>query len=200
MSKPVLNIPLELMHTAPEFMVEHGIEHVPVIEIDSKSKAESVVGVITSEAVFEFMVKLRGIPPIFGGESEQKTVKTIGVLSGDGSLFRMLDSVFHNSHYINVDRYKFAGFDITKVAANVDAMIIDIDEIKNRIWLPIIKTAVTEEDPENVFVVYTPELHEDAEDALRALEVKGLLEVYAKPLNLTQLTVDLEKAWANKSQ
>ena len=196
MKKPVKSLPLELMHNAPEFMLQNDIEHVPITEYSKSTDSQNVIGVITSDSVFEFMVKLRGIPPIFGGETQATRRHTLGVLSGDGATFRLLHSVFKNSKYINVERLHFSGFDMAKDAGELDALILDIDEVQDRTWLPIIKSAVTQEKPENVFVVYTPEQHANAQNALKQLEIKGVLEIYTKPLDLTQLTVDLEKAWA----
>jgi hypothetical protein len=164
--------------------------------LNKSTGRQDVIGVITSDIVFEYMVRMRRIPPIFGGQSQQTKRRIIGVLSGDGAAFRLLHSVFRNSKYIDVQRFQFAKFDIVKEAPELDALIVDIDDVKDRIWLPIIKTAVTAENPENVFIAYTPEQHENAKGALKQLETKGLLEVYTKPLNLTQLTVDLEHAWA----
>ena len=195
MSRPVKTLSLGMVHAAPEFMIKNKFEHVPITEKDPESGQEQVVGIVTSEAIFEFMVKLRGLPPIFGGETVRRTRKTIGVLGADGSVFRLFQSVYSKSFYVSVERFRFSGFDLEKVAQDIDVLILDIDEVENRVWIPVVKSVLANPDLETVFLAYAPGGHEKILDGLKKMETSGFVRLYEKPLDLSKVTVDLEKLW-----
>lgn len=196
MSQPVKTLSLNLIHASPEYMLKHRVEHIPITEVDEEQEYEKVIGIVTSESIFEFMVKLRGLPPIFGGETVRRTRKRIGVLGADGSVYRLFHAIYSRSFYVDVERYRFAHFDLEKVADEVDVLLLDIDNIENRVWLPIVKSVLLNPNLETVYLIYSPDLHTDVSGGLKKIEVSGILKLYEKPLDLSTITIGLEKLWA----
>ncbi|MEZ4871961.1 MAG: CBS domain-containing protein [Bdellovibrionales bacterium] len=196
MTKKLKTLPLRLMDTAPEFMKQNNISHLPIVELNRNTGREEVVGMVTTRNIFDFAVGHRGLPPIFGGPPVKKTRKIIGILSPDGMTFRILEKVFSRSKYVGTQRFRFSSFDFIEVAKQVDALVVDIDGMEKRVWFPIVEAAAQNPDLESVCIVFDNKKHENLEDKLEPLEALGFFKLYEKPLNLTLLITDLEKRWA----
>ncbi len=195
MSSPVRTLSVELMHTAPEFMIRYNVSHVPIKDYSAEAKKSVIVGIITSKSLFEYVVRLRDLPPLFGGNLTRKHRKTIGILSADGTLLKTMNSIFAHSVYVDVERFRFSQFNLEQVTEKISALLIDLDETETRLWLPITKDVVKLSCLGNVFILYSKSKHKDAEKFLAALEVSGLVQLYRKPLNLSKLITDLETLW-----
>ena len=198
MSRPVKTLPLNMIHLVGEFMVQNNIRHVPIM---SKSQGGELVGVVTSKAVFEAMVRLRGMPPIFGETSQDQGRRLLGILSPDGSTYNTFEKIFDQSHHIDVQRIYFANMqtkgELHRACEACDALIIDIDEAPVKEWVDIVKQFILEPGLEIVCLVYSREKHKpEVLKVVETLEGSGQAIIHQKPMDMAQILLELEGSWS----
>ena len=191
MSQPVKSLPLELIHTVPEFMHQNSMHHVPIHSKDPITDEDKIIGIVHSDSIFEEYVKNRHLFPLFTEKQPSQKRKIIGVLSVESATYQLTKSIFSQSRYIDVERLRFSQFNLARKADELDALILDIDETKNRQWFPIIKELAAHPGLEYVICTYSPELHEDVHPLFKNLSTSGILRVYEKPIQISEFTTAL---------
>jgi CBS domain-containing protein len=196
MSTPVITIDVAQLSNAPKVMLKEGIEHLPIV--DQSGNKDKIIGVVTSRAIFEFAAQTGSLPSIISGKSEKRGRKTLGVLSPDGSTYSLMKNVYRALDQVDVDRYQFTKFDFVRDSKKIDALILDIDNIEERISKKILSEVIKHPETEVVFVVTNKLESSQYLRDIRKIESHGLLKIFQKPLDLSRLTVELEQNWINQ--
>ncbi len=203
MSHPIQVLSIDLIHKAPEFMVANGIRRVPIMTRKNSLDINEFIGVVTAESLLQEFVDSRSIPLFTPPNLLNISEKTIGVLSGDGELYRNLSKLFYDSDKVRVQRIPFGKMksinEVKYYAQNSDAIIVDIDDTPKHSWVQLVREFNQNPDLETVVVAYSPEKHEATTVSLMsALKSQGTFLVYEKPLNISQLLRALEDEWVSK--
>ncbi len=200
MNRKFKTLPLGLIQTAPEFMRDHGLKHVPITHMETTKKVLEVVGIVTLSALYEQIVRLRGLPNLFPTSNNYKKRRLLGVASPDGSLWQLMEKVFSDSPQIDVRRYRFAELQnnasLQSVSEECDALILDIDDAPDRYWRPTAEFMSKNKGLEFLGIAMTEKSSDERLDILSALEQQGVVHLYKKPIDITKIVLSLEKFWA----
>mgnify|MGYP002820674625 FL=1 len=198
MSRNLKTINIDMIHSAPEFLVRNKLGHAPVVSINEQTQKHEIVGVVQQESLFQHIVKTRELPDIYETPNTRAVKRRlVGVLCGDGALFHLVDSVFREAQHIGVQRYRFGQFDLERVSNDVDALAVDLDGIPKRNWLPIVKEIVAHPGLEHVIVTYNPKTFEGEKSLFEKLQVNGYLKVIEKPFIVSQLIRSVLNSWSS---
>lgn len=196
MKRPLHMLTLSNAHMAGEYMIKHSLRHVPIVE---KSGVErKLVGVITMKQLFKDMVR----SGVFGhsfetGAAFHKTFR-VGLLSPDGSSFFKFQKFFKKLPKFAVDRLWMTKMrtekEMDQAAQFYDLVLFDIDSVEKKNWLPVIEYFNHNADLLSFGIIFTPMLHpKNLVNLLKKLRVSGRFYIYAKPLDLSDLLLDIEE-------
>ncbi len=194
MTKNPITISPEQLGEADTIMVKKGLRHLP-IAIQSPENNSQLVGLVSMRDLFKSMVseqteqKLRILFPV-AKKGKSLVQKQFGLLSRDASLGKFFDESF--SHLSNVVQRKIPHKIFQSRAAGdfaglhkFDFLVFDIDEVEAKIWAPSLKKILTEDKIPPIFLVFTPEKHEEKELlVLQKLDESKKLHLFAKPIDL----------------
>ncbi len=203
MTRPVLTIGPHLIHTAPEFLQKHGFHHLPIVGHNADAKRDELLGIITRDAIFESLVNTRGFKSLFANSTTTAPVRTIGVISPDGSVFTALSHMFQATVNVSIERLWLAELQtdqqIRAVSKECTTIIIDIDGAPANKWTATLKLLNHLPFVKFVCVLMDPKLH--APEVVQIIEkLKGLswLHVYLKPVDMSAMLLDIDAAWNAK--
>ena len=187
MTRPVKRIDLTNIELAPSFMLSNDVHHVPVVEnIDTDQ--EVIIGMISSNSIFEEMVRKQELQQ---GPKENLAPMNHFVISPDGTLFRLLNTFYRDSRSHLVERHRVSHFKPHFIdEKDVTDFLIDIDDLKSRQWLPIVKGILTYLPEKPLYIVFTPNKEDSG---LYNLEKSGVIKIFEKPLDIGQLTQFLNR-------
>jgi len=200
MSHPVKTLTVDMLHLAPEFMLENGFRRVPIMSRKNTTKISDLVGIITEKSILQAIVRNRGLDGVFARFSYESK-KILGILSGDGEISFELDKIFESSDFVSTHRLRYTKLqtsrEIAWASGLCDAIVMDIDNAPMKSWTTIVKAFNEHPEMETVFVAYTPSLHsEDIVNLMRGLKGKSIFHIYEKPLDIVTMVNDLDRVWS----
>lgn len=201
MQRNVKTLSLGLIQTAPEFMRDHQIRHLPITHLNTTTERLEIVGMVTSASIYDQLLVRRGLRNLFPTFQNLKKKRVVGVASPDGSLWKLMEKVFSGSPNISVQRYRLSELQKNNSLQNAceecDAIIMDIDDAPERFWRPTVEYVAKNKGLEYLVVTLTEEYQDSRIQKLKQLEMLGLVQLAKKPMDISKVVLGFERFWLN---
>lgn len=196
MSTPVRALPIDLIHTAIEFMHINKIRHVPIVNNRDPLSEANISGIITVNQVIDPLAKGSKLRDVFASTVPASKRKLLGVVSPDGIFFNTLEELMAFAPKYRVHRIWMKDLrteaSIKRCAELCDAILIDVDEYSSKEWPKTLRIFNEHPDLETVIVVYNPDLHTArVVETFERIKSVGWLHVFAKPIDISALISEL---------
>lgn len=197
MTKKLITLSILKLDEANDLMLKNNIRHLPIVYNDEKGESH-LAGVISMRDAFRNLVEEKNTE-----KKKQKLAelasKSISILAKNIRERRLQKNILSSYPNLNIINENFDKEpDLKELLPKIlksKALVFDIDDFDKKYWSFILKLILDLPEHPDVFVVFSPYLHEKLSiDTLKTISAAKAVYAFSKPLNLIQYQLQMEKS------
>jgi CBS domain-containing protein len=197
MTKPVMTLETRHLKNAPKIMLEKGIRHLPIVDIDDYG-VKHLTGMISMRDLFRQLVSEAEAYSLTETTWNLKasTHRSVGLITGDDALFKLVRGTSQLRGSVELRRIESsstiaADADLQPLS-DLDFLLVDIDHGPIRGWLKLFSRLASKSGRPRVFIICDPALHtKHTVAALQKLAEMKKFALFTKPVDV----LSLQQSW-----
>ena len=186
MSRNLIKLSISELDQANQVMLQNNIRHLPIIYHDDSGE-EHLAGVISMRDAFRALVlENNQLLKKLDQNNHHKKITLLAKNLRDQQLQNKVLSDHAQLHFIEFSKELMTKELLDTVLDSV-VFILDIDQLTIHFWPILLKTILDQPKHPEVFIVYSPAMHEKKNiDAVKIIAAGKAVHAFAKPLELLQ--------------